>query len=184
MATDKVTFNIHTVVLFQGKTWDYDVEFNEDCCTLDDVMTDIERQFEYDIDKGIIIDDTLGEPLDSFYTEITEDMCSFDLAIFPEYVKREWDSIEKFANIYYNSSWSLDVFDSANDCGIDFDEIDDRYRGKYDDDEDFTMNLLDEMGDLPDLLNKASYIHIDWERTAREIMYDYVESNGHYFLGI
>ena len=179
MAVYKVNFNIHTVVLFKGKTWEYDVEFNEDCCTLYDVMTDIERQFEDDIDNGIIIDDTLGEPLDSFYTEITEDMCSFDLDVFPEYVKREWGSIEEFANIYYKSSLSLEVFDAANDCGIDFDEIDDSYRGVWDDDEEFAMNLLDDNGVLPK--NLPWYIHIDWERTARDIMSDFVDSNCHYF---
>lgn len=182
MAVDKVTFIIHTTVLFQGKPWEYDIEFNEDCCTLGDVLIDIERQFEDDIDKGIIIDDEFGEPLDSFYTEVTEDMCSFDLSVFPEYVKREWDSIEEFANLYYNSSWSLDVFESANDCGIDFNDIDECYQGEYDNDEDFTLHLVDDMGDLP--RNLPSYIYIDWERTARDIMYDYVESNGHYFRAI
>ena len=179
MAIYKVNFNIHTVVLFKGKTWEYDVEFNEDCCTLYDVMTDIERQFEDDNDNGIIIGDTIGEPLDSFYTEITEDMCSFDLDVFPEYVKREWDSIEEFANMYYKSSLSLEVFDAANDCGIDFDEIDDLYRGVWDDDEEFTMNLLEDTGQLPK--NLPWYIHIDWERTARDIMSDFVDSNCHYF---
>lgn len=51
--------------------------------------------------------------------------------------------------------------------------------GEYLDDETFVQSLLEERGDIPE--NLLSYICIDWENTARNLMYDYFESNGHYF---
>lgn len=56
------------------------------------------------------------------------------------------------------------------------------YQGEYGSDEDFVMQLLDDIGALPDDL--PSYIHIDWERTARDIMMDYMEDNGYYFRNL
>lgn len=56
------------------------------------------------------------------------------------------------------------------------------YQGEYDSDEDFVMQLLGDMGELPD--NLPSYIHIDWESTARDVMMDYMEDSGHYFRNL
>jgi antirestriction protein len=53
------------------------------------------------------------------------------------------------------------------------------YMGAYSSDEDFTQELLEMCGDMPkDLPN---YIVIDWEATARQIMWDYSEHEGLYF---
>lgn len=60
---------------------------------------------------------------------------------------------------------------------VDF--VDDNYNGEWDSDEDFVEDLLESTGDIPS--NFPSYIAIDWERTARNIMYDYFEEDGHYF---
>ena len=58
-------------------------------------------------------------------------------------------------------------------------DIDEAYQGEFKDDEDFVQNLLEDIGDIPS--NLPSYIHIDWERTASDVMCDYCEYNGHYF---
>jgi antirestriction protein len=55
----------------------------------------------------------------------------------------------------------------------------DAYQGQYDSDIDFTMELLESCGDIPKEL--PSYVHIDWEGTARDIMMDYSSHNGFYF---
>jgi antirestriction protein len=53
------------------------------------------------------------------------------------------------------------------------------YQGAYSSDVDFTQQLLEDCGEIPkDLPN---YIVIDWEATARQIMWDYSEHNGLYF---
>lgn len=57
-------------------------------------------------------------------------------------------------------------------------EAEENYQGEWPNDEDFVMNLLEECGDLPKL---PPYVHIDTEATARDVMYDYQEDNGHYF---
>jgi len=54
-----------------------------------------------------------------------------------------------------------------------------QYEGEYRNDEEFAQELLDSTGDIPD--DFPFYISIDWEVTARNIMADYVEENGHYF---
>ena len=56
------------------------------------------------------------------------------------------------------------------------------YQGEYDSDEDFTEELLTETGSVPNDL--PSYVYIDWERTSRDIMYDYSASNGYYFANL
>lgn len=33
-------------------------------------------------------------------------------------------------------------------------------------------------------VDEPVYIHIDWDRTARDIMMDYAEENGHYFRNL
>ncbi len=61
-------------------------------------------------------------------------------------------------------------------------KVDEAYNGEYSSDEEFVQELLEDCGELPTDL--PSYVHIDWERTARDIMYDYSASNNHYFRNI
>ena len=56
------------------------------------------------------------------------------------------------------------------------------YQGEWENDEKFVQNLIEETGELPKDL--PFYIHIDWEATARDIMMDYSEENGHYFRNL
>ena len=62
------------------------------------------------------------------------------------------------------------------------DSLEESYQGEWESDEDFVQELLESTGDLPE--NLPSYIHIDWEGTARDIMYDYSEVNGYYFRNL
>ena len=52
------------------------------------------------------------------------------------------------------------------------------YRGEFASDVDFVRVLLGGCVYTPEL---PAYIHIDWESTAIDIMYDYMEIDGHYF---
>lgn len=51
------------------------------------------------------------------------------------------------------------------------------YCGEFANDIEFVEYLYE--NDIP--FNLPSFVVIDWESTARNIMYDYFESNGHYF---
>jgi antirestriction protein len=53
------------------------------------------------------------------------------------------------------------------------------YMGAYSSDVDFTQELLESCGDIPKDLPNC--IVIDWEATARQMMWDYSEHEGLYF---
>ena len=62
------------------------------------------------------------------------------------------------------------------------DGFEESFQGKWDSDEEFVQQLIEDCGDLPKDL--PSYIYIDWEHTARDIMMDYSKSDGFYFRNV
>ena len=82
--------------------------------------------------------------------------------------------------------YDQEVYDAYKELvGEDYykeDEADEAYQGEYKNDEDFTMQLLEGTGTIPKDL--PPYVHIDWELTARDIMMDYMEQDGHYFRNL
>ncbi len=62
-------------------------------------------------------------------------------------------------------------------------EAQEAFEGTYKNDEDFAYHMAEETGAID---NSASwpYTCIDWEQAAKELMYDYFESNGFYFRNI
>jgi len=69
--------------------------------------------------------------------------------------------------------------EASGDVLATIDDANDAYQGQYNNDIDFVSELLESCGDIPE--NMPNYIVIDWEMTARNIMFDYVEANGYYF---
>lgn len=61
-------------------------------------------------------------------------------------------------------------------------EIEESYAGKFYSDEDFVRNLLEDCCGIPKDL--PPYVHIDWERTAHDVMMDYSEENCYYFRNL
>jgi|TARA_Y100000310_G_scaffold257406_1_gene265458 hypothetical protein len=84
---------------------------------------------------------------------------------------------EKFAEIlkYINE----EAIESAFECGIFPENIEDSYSGQYWSDEEFTQELLESCGDVPS--DMPWYVEIDWSKTAEHIMADYEEHNGYYW---
>ena len=64
---------------------------------------------------------------------------------------------------------------TAEDC-------EEAYSGEYSSDEEFTQQLLEDCGTIPQDL--PAYIYIDWERTAGDVMMDYTEQDGYYFRNL
>lgn len=61
-------------------------------------------------------------------------------------------------------------------------EAEEAYSGDFDSDEDFAMNMAEQTGfEEP---SAWPYNCIDWERAARDLMYDYFEVDGHYFRNL
>lgn len=80
------------------------------------------------------------------------------------------------------SEYDIEVFEACADClgRIDFQSlyeyVNNFYYGEYESDEDFVQWLYED-----DAFTIPNWVVIDWEATARNVMYDYFESNGHYF---
>lgn len=78
----------------------------------------------------------------------------------------------------------------ADNLGLSPDDVDDwkgeaeeAYQGDYTSDEEFARELADALGLIrEDAEWPNSYI--DWGWAARDLMFDYFESNGHYFRNL
>jgi hypothetical protein len=71
--------------------------------------------------------------------------------------------------------YPIEVYLAAQYLGIT--DVEDVYEGAWSSDEEFAEELC--AGNIPDDL--PSWIYIDWERTARDLMFDYWSHNNHYF---
>ena len=67
-------------------------------------------------------------------------------------------------------------------CDVQLSDIGEAYQGEHNSDEEFVQQLLEDTGGIPKDL--PTYIHINWERTAHDIMMDYSEDNHHYFRNL
>ena len=68
---------------------------------------------------------------------------------------------------------------NENDIQEILEKVNESYSGEYSNDIEFTQQLLEDTGDLT--ADLPAYIHIDWKRTAYDIMMDYADYNNHYF---
>ena len=87
-----------------------------------------------------------------------------------------WDWVE----IVEASHYGDEVFNAAADLDIDADMVEELYCGEHDSDIAFAQDMAEQTGLIDETL---AWPHncIDWERAARDLMYDYGDSNGHYF---
>lgn len=91
--------------------------------------------------------------------------------------------IYEIAEQINESEYDSEIFEACIDClgKMDFQSlyeyVNNFYYGKYANDIEFVEYLYE--NDIP--FNLPGYVCIDWEATVRNIMYDYFESNGHYF---
>ena len=69
--------------------------------------------------------------------------------------------------------------EGTGDEGASIEDAEDAFAGEFSSDQDFAWQLAEDVGDIPRDL--PSYIVIDWEATARNIMFDYFEVDGLYF---
>ena len=86
------------------------------------------------------------------------------------------DEFFDFLDVVNSSSFDIDVYISAINDGIDWENLEDHYMGEFNNDEDFTIEMLGE----PEVEHFAHY-YINWARCAREYMMDFFEIEGHYF---
>jgi antirestriction protein len=90
------------------------------------------------------------------------------------------DDFWAYSEFLDNTALDQEAVDAGLDCDIPLDKIEDAYQGEFESDEDFAQQLAEDVGDLRDDL-RWPYTCIDWEWAARDLMYDYTASDGHYF---
>ena len=127
-------------------------EFLEACAKLHEDEDDPEFMFQ----------DTDGE----HFGMITESDIDDDLFELVHSLDEDEAEIYAAYRKNFDGSWS--------DCQY-------RYSGSYESDEAFAEEMAEQCGDYPRQVSWP-YTCIDWEWAARELMYDYIEENGHYFI--
>lgn len=157
-------------------------EFNLTLCeglsTNDEVLTALQeaKKERFEQDSG---EDFNTEPETEFTCE------SSDL---PEWLLLNNDqdiNFELLTQLFenYEDYYSLDIYEAAHKADIQLCDVSECYSGEFKSDEDFAQDIAEQLGAID---KNASWPQtcIDWEQAAKELMYDYVESNGHYFRNI
>ena len=122
--------------------------------------------------EEIMITDFEGFPKE-FYSE------SMSFKNLYEYFERlescgyDTEVVEAFSSLGNYSLSDADEF---------FNALEESYSGEFSSDEDFAQDMAEQTG--VEISNSWPHNCIDWEKAARELMYDYYESNGHYFRSI
>ena len=66
---------------------------------------------------------------------------------------------------------------------VTLDAIQESYSGAHESDEEFAQDMADNMGAIDENQTWPNN-YIDWKSASRDLMYDYFESNGHYFRNL
>lgn len=170
--SDKQTFEISVDISWDGGETTEKVIIDDATYDYDDIIS---AAFDAAEDVGVFEN----------FEDITQEDCDFEIHIddgdLEDLGISNDDELYEFCDIFYsdNNSYEIEVFQAAYECDIPFEDIDEMYQGQWDDDETFVMRLLEDTGMIPSDL--PNFIYIDWERTAENVMDDYVEIRGHYF---
>lgn len=87
-----------------------------------------------------------------------------------------WDWMETIDNSHLDA----EVFEAASTLDIPAEHVEETYQGRYSSDRDFAEQFADDLG-LVDEAASWPMSYIDWDRAAHELMFDYSETNHHYF---
>jgi antirestriction protein len=90
------------------------------------------------------------------------------------------DDFWEYQEFIQNTDLDADIINAAIDIDIQPSDIEESYQGSFSSDEDFAYQMADDLGLLNDN-DSWPYTCIDWERAAKDLMFDYSKSNGHYF---
>jgi antirestriction protein len=91
--------------------------------------------------------------------------------------------IYEYIQFIQESHLDKEVIDAGLYLGISLENIEEAYQGQYDSDKDFAEEMAESTGAINEDVTWP-YTCIDWERAARELMYDYCEHDGYYFRNL
>ncbi|NOR64943.1 MAG: hypothetical protein GQ468_02890 [Candidatus Scalindua sp.] len=76
------------------------------------------------------------------------------------------------------SHLDIEIFEAGIEAEIEFNSIEGAYAGDAPNDEDFAWDYVHDTFDMTGI---PSIVSIDWERTARDLLMNYSDADGHYF---
>jgi antirestriction protein len=140
--------------------------------------------------------DLEGKTKDEFYeemqewldelTEITGELCEEWILGDAEGVPSKYvgeygisDEFFEISEVAAETGLDMKVINAGLACDIDLESIAYAFVGEYDSDEDFAFEMAEASGFEES--NVWPNNCIDWERAARDLMYDYSSSDGFYF---
>lgn len=134
------------------------------------------------------IKEEIFEEMKKVYPELEEDNKAEPQNI--SFSVLDWGELEEYKNLqnpnlfeelaHYTGNYELDVISAGIDVDIQISDIDEAYAGYFSDDEKFAQDMAEQLGYINNNIHWP-FTCIDWKYAARELMYDYTESNGHYF---
>mgnify|MGYP003649552247 CR=1 FL=1 len=99
------------------------------------------------------------------------------------YIKAHFPNANEPDYLALSDELQQNIINAGLECGIDPENIEESYCGEWDDDKEFAQQMADNCGWNDEAGQWPKYC-IDWEYAARELMYDYSEHKGHYFLNL
>ena len=124
----------------------------------------------------------------NFLDSPREEIMITDYEGFPEEFYSECMNFENLFNFFEGaekSDYSIEIIEAFSNLGFAdisdtekfFEELENRYIGEYENDQEFAEEMIGE-----EQIDKIpSFISIDWGRTAEGCMQDYTSDSGYYF---
>ena len=127
------------------------------------------------VDPASNFDEVLCADVEGLASHFYASSCdSFDLDGWLEF-------IEEKAGTHLSDEVISAYFDN---CGVSsLSDVEEAYQGEHNSDLDFAQQLADDIGLLSGM-DESLQCYFDWDSWSRDLMYDYFESNGHYFRNL
>ena len=175
MNTLNVNFD-YSVTSNEDLNGSIDFEFSDGNCTKEDVIQAILEELNNDLGEGV-------PEIEETDIELTDYQCDEDIHEDYKSIDESKKNIFDYAEVFCECDQEAEIVNAAIDCDIQGSDIDEAYNGEFSSDEDFAQDMAEQLGAIE---KNATWPNncIDWEYAAKELMYDYCESNGHYFRNL
>lgn len=162
--------NFEVTIGYMGE--DFSLELSSSLYTESDILEAAQALFKEHLEQqGIELNEE---------SELSEEFSIDDWQECPEFLQ----DLETLAEYFEaGEDYDIEVYEAASELDIPFSDVSEAYQGQFNSDEDFAQDMAEQLGSID---KNASWPMncIDWEYAAKELMYDYSESNGHYFRNL
>jgi len=159
----------------------------------------MEEEFTLNLNSGLSTQDEILEELKRLKIERFEEQSGEDVDLgteanltdsyeilsheVPPFLTDEDENLdlERLTEFFEEApDMDIEIIEAGLNCSVQLSDIEEAYNGQYSSDEDFAQDMAEQLGSIDESAQWPQTC-IDWERAAKELMYDYSEDNGHYF---